>query len=171
MPISRPHSSEIVPYFQRYTDLVIIDVLSALPQQMISLMAIASKWTAEDWAYSYAPGKWTLKESFLHLIDTERVFMFRALWIARGATTALPGFDQDAFAPASGANQRTGASLLAEYQSVRAASISLFENLPPEAWDKIGTSSGGPLSVRAAAYIIAGHELYHMNLFKEKYQR
>lgn len=169
MSVPTPQISESTPYFQRYIKLVSTDVLDALSQQMNTMISMASKWSEEDWNYSYAPEKWTLKESFLHLIDTERIFAFRALWIARGDETPLPGFDQDVYAQSSRANQRTSASLIAEYQSVRAASISLFKNLPEEAWDRTGTSSGGPLSCRAAAYIIAGHELYHIALFKEKY--
>lgn len=123
----------------------------------------------EKWEYRYAPGKWTIKDILLHIIDDERIFAYRALWIARGDTTPLAGFDQEPYAVAGKANDRSAESLLEEYTAVRKATLTLFENLPGDAWNRTGTANDHPVSVRALAYILAGHELHHLGVIKEKY--
>lgn len=165
----RPNSSEYAPYYERYISRVSNTLIAALYEQMGQTLSYINDWTEEQWMHRYAPEKWTAKESFLHLIDTERIFAYRALRISRGDKTAIPGFDQDFYVPNSYANKRSGDSLINEYQSVRQASIELFTHLDTSAFTEMGTASKFPLSVRAAGFIIAGHELHHLLLFKEKY--
>lgn len=125
--------------------------------------------TPEEWVFRYAEGKWTIKEILLHMIDDERIYSYRALRFARNDSTELPGFNQDPYVIESKANERTAASLMEEYAAVRNATISLCENLPEEAWMRGGRADNHPTTVRALIYHLAGHELHHMNIIKEKY--
>jgi hypothetical protein len=122
-------------------------------------------------AKAYAPGKWTLKEVILHCSDAERIFAYRALRIARGDTISLPGWDEQAYAPLSGANARSVLSLLDELESVREATVTLFDGLPDAAWERRGVANGHPCSVRGLAWITAGHLLHHMDMITERYLR
>ena len=128
-----------------------------------------SNLSPSNWDLSYAPGKWTIKQSLLHIIDVERVMAYRALAISRGDTTPLPGFDQDLYADFGSVGHRSGASLVSEYRMVRQASLSLFQNMTDTDFNRLGIASNQPASPLALAYIIAGHELHHLQLFKEKY--
>jgi len=119
--------------------------------------------------YRYAPGKWSIKEILQHLIDTERVFMYRCFRIARNDRTALPGFDQDTYIEPSGAAAKTMAALLNEYKAVRQSFISLLGSLSDAHLQYTGTASGGAMSARAAAFIILGHEIWHTEIIKERY--
>lgn len=167
--VSPPLPTEANAYFQRYIQLVQSDLFTTFSLQAERMLDLAQTWSATDWDYRYAVGKWTRKESFLHIIDTERVFTYRALRIARGDQTPMAGFDQDLFVANSEISQRSGADLIAEYQAVRQATIAFFQSLSTEMWSRMGVASGNDLSVRAAAYIIAGHELHHINLFLDRY--
>lgn len=118
---------------------------------------------------AYAPGKWTVKEVLLHATDAERIFTYRALRIARGDTTPLPGFDENAYTPMSGAASRTMESILDEFESVREASVTLFTGLPAEAWTRRGTASDSPVTTRAIAWITAGHLLHHLGVIQDRY--
>ncbi len=120
-------------------------------------------------AYSYAEGKWTPKEILLHLIDCERVFMYRAMQIARSKDVDLAGFDQDEFVANSDANAREMDSLINEFSAVRKASIQFIESCDKNTLLKMGRASNSPLSVRAAAYITRGHEMHHVKVLKERY--
>ncbi len=125
---------------------------------------------APSWQnHSFDPGEWTVKEILVHMMDTERVFSYRALRIARGDSTELPGFDQDAYVPHSKANERSLESIFAEYEAVRASTLALLESLPISTYSNMGKASGNPLSLRAAIYIIAGHELHHLESIKANY--
>jgi hypothetical protein len=119
--------------------------------------------------YRYAPNKWTIKEIVGHLCDTERVFAYRALRVGRGDTTPLPTFDDQAYVAAAEAGSRTLADLTAEWGDVRRATLALFRNLPAEAWQRRGTASDQPISVRALAYVIAGHVRHHLRVLEERY--
>ncbi len=119
--------------------------------------------------YRYAPNKWSIKEMVGHLCDTERVFAYRALRIGRGDTTPLPSFDDQAYVAEVRAGDRTLADLAAEWGEVRRATIALFRNLPAEAWHRRGTASDQPISVRALAYVIAGHVRHHLQFLEERY--
>lgn len=170
-PIARPAASEYNPYYNTYVSLIPDneDPLILLRRQPDELKAMLSNLTDEQGLFRYAPGKWSIKESLVHMIDTERIFTYRALRIGRGDQTALPGFEQNDYVPMSGADRRSLASIWQEYDAVRAATLALFGSFDDEALERIGTASGGPMSVRALAYIIPGHEAHHMGLFRERY--
>jgi hypothetical protein len=119
--------------------------------------------------HAYAPGKWTIKEVIGHVIDGERVFSYRALRIARGDTTPLPGFEQDDYVPQGAFGARTIRSLADELETVRLATISLLEGLPAGVGPRMGTASDNPVSAQALAYIIAGHERHHVGVLRERY--
>ena len=168
--LHRPAADEHAPYYATYTSLVPEgDVRDHLRRQLHETVSMLSGVTDERASRAYGPGKWTLKESLLHVIDAERVFTYRLLRIARGDTTALPGFEQDDWVPHSGANARSTASLLLEFASVRAATLQLMDSLTPAAWARRGTASGKEVTARALAYICAGHELHHQRIFRERY--
>ncbi len=169
--IMKPSPNEYAPYYDRYISLVQEDgmVLQHLYTNRKMIDAFLTALPADRWEYRYAEGKWTIKEALLHVIDTERIFAYRALTIARGDTTSLPGYEQDDYVPTSAANTRSSSSLLEEYAAVRQATLTLLGNLPEEAWGRIGTANEKPVSVRAIAYMLAGHELHHLTIIKERY--
>lgn len=118
---------------------------------------------------AYAAGKWTLKEVLLHCADAERIFAYRALRIARGDATPLPGWDENAYTPQSGAAARSLDSILDEFESVRDATVTLLQGLPDEAWTRTGEANGRPVSVRAIAWMTAGHLLHHLAVVQDRY--
>jgi hypothetical protein len=167
---TRPAPGDCAPYYEQYINQVEEgDIVRILRLSAFETIVFLEHLTEEQWDSRYAPGKWSMKESLLHLIDTERVMAYRALRFSRGDATELAGFDQDAYVPSSAADQRSPQSLIEEYQAVRNASVQLFKNLPVEAWDKKGKASGHMVTVRALAYIIAGHELHHKIIFRTRY--
>lgn len=119
--------------------------------------------------YRYADGKWTIKEIIQHLIDSERVFSYRALRISRNDTTPLPGFDENSFVENTNANQRSLQGLLTEMAVVRQATVSLFNSFSVEQLERIGTASNHQISVRAIGFIIIGHQEHHQKIFQERY--
>ena len=119
--------------------------------------------------FRYAEGKWTIKEILMHIVDDERVYAYRALRFARNDKTELPGFEQDDYARYSGANERSVGDILEEFATVRCATVSLFQGFDSAALVRSGIADGQVMSVRAAAYHIAGHELRHLNIVKERY--
>ncbi len=124
---------------------------------------------ADRAGYRYAPGKWTVRELVVHLADVERIMAYRALRVARGDATPLPGFDEGAYAPQSGAEAHPIGALAEALSDVRSATLSLFRLLPPDAWTRRGTASSAPVSVRALAWIIAGHERHHVGVLADRY--
>lgn len=168
--LQRPATDEYAPYYGKYISLVPEgDVRQLLRQQLSETLAMLSGVPEDRAGKAYGPGKWTLKESVLHIIDTERVFGYRLLRIARGDETPLPGFEQDDWVPRSGANARALASLLLEFATVRASTLMLIESVESAAWTRRGTASGNGISARAAAYVIAGHERHHQRVLRERY--
>ena len=166
----KPQPGEYGEYFGRYISLVETDdVAAALQAQLPVTMQLLDSVTEEQSLHRYEPGKWSIREMLGHMGDTERVMAYRALTFARGDAAVLPSFDQDLFTANAGFNSRSWESLKREFAAVRAASVALFDNLSPEAWTRGGTASGKPTSVRALAYIIAGHELYHRVILRERY--
>lgn len=119
--------------------------------------------------YRYASEKWTIKEVFQHLIDTERIFMYRCFRIARNDKTSLAGFNQEIYIEPSGANEKSIEELLNEFMAVRDSSISLINSLNDEALKYVGDANGGDMSARAAAFVIIGHEIWHMDVIREHY--
>jgi hypothetical protein len=168
--LSRPGTDEYFEYYGGYIALVpdgdVRDHMRTQLFETVALLSGVSESTAEK---AYGAGKWTLKEVVLHMSDTERVFGYRMLRIARGDTTPLPGFEQDEWVPHSCANARTMAKLVLEFSAVRAATLALMDSIPAEAWVRKGTASGHAISARALAYIAAGHERHHVGIIRERY--
>lgn len=168
--LQRPPSDEYTSYHGTYISKVPDgDVREILRRQLHELTATLTGVSDGQASASYGPGKWTLKEMLLHVIDAERVFAYRLLRVARGDATPLPGFEQDEWVPHSGANNRSLANLMVEFTAVRAATLALMETLDDAAWARRGTASGHPTSARALAYIIAGHDRHHQTILRERY--
>lgn len=164
-------AEEYPPYYQKYiSQLPQENLLNILIQQKEEMTGFMERLQEEDLKKSYAPEKWTVAQVLQHLFDTERIFQYRALRISRQDKTPLPGFDQDAYVPASFANQRSCGELLEEYRSIRASGITLFKSFSDTMLKERGESSGGTLSVAAAGFIIAGHEKHHLKLFQSLYK-
>ena len=170
MPIARPATDEYVAHFATYIDKVTEpDVVAMLAAQKQSTAKLLAGLTEPQAAYRYAPGKWSLREIIGHLSDAERIFAYRLLRIARGDATPLPGFDENDYVPAGQFERRPLASVAAEFASVRDASLTLLQGLDAEALARRGTASGKPISARALAFIIAGHEKHHLGVIRERY--
>ncbi len=168
--LQRPTADEHAPYYSTYTSLVPEgDVRDHLKRQLSETVALLSGVSDERASRAYGPEKWTLKEAVLHMADTERVFGYRMLRIGRGDTTPLSGFEQDDWVPHSGANSRSLASLVLEFATIRAATLQLMESFDAAAWARRSTASDKPVTVRALAYICAGHELHHQKILRERY--
>jgi hypothetical protein len=166
--IQRPSPGEYAPYYERYVAAVPEgELLGMLAAQLAATRALYGRIGEERAGLSPAPGKWSPKDVLLHVADTERVMAYRALRIARGDATPLPGFEQDDYARVAGASARTVADLLDELSAVREATIALLRALPAGSLERRGTASGYAVSVRGLAYIIAGHELHHQRLLGE----
>ena len=166
----RPSPSEHAEYYGKYIALVpdgeYIATLEKITADTQNLLQSVSE---EKSQHRYASGKWSIRESWLHVADTERIMTYRALRIARGDRKPLSGFDQNPYVALSGADNRNWRSILDEYQAVRKSSIALFRGLPDDAWLRSGTASNNPVTVRALAFIVAGHDLHHRKLLTEKY--
>lgn len=158
-------------YYRKYiSQLPEDDLLSILNDQLEEMRAFLNRLSPSDLQKSYAPGKWTVAEVIQHMIDTERIFQYRALRIARNDTTPLAGYDQDAYVPVCRAGNRTAEGLLKEYTAVRHSGIGLFETFNNEMFNRHGYSNENPLTAAAAGFIIAGHEKHHLVLFKSNYK-
>jgi hypothetical protein len=170
LPISKPAAGEYNPYYSKYIDLVPDgDVVSTLASQIGGTLATLRAISDADSLKRYAPGKWSIREMFGHMNDTERIFAYRALRIARGDQTPLPGFEQDDYIVPGKFDARSWSSLIDELEAIRISNLALFRGLDEEAWRRSGTASQSPVSVRAIAFIIAGHERHHMIVLHEKY--
>ncbi|MBW3552644.1 MAG: DinB family protein [Gemmatimonadetes bacterium] len=145
------------------------DVGGTLTTQLDDTAALLSGLSEADALRRYAEGKWSVKEVLGHIADTERVFSYRLLRFSRGDSTALPGFDENEYTPAGRFDDRDLADLLAELRAVRAATVALIHGLPPESLHRRGTASGGSFTVAAIPWIIAGHELHHRQILRERY--
>ena len=168
--IARPQPDEYAPYYERYISLVQNDdVLNALDQQRRETMLLLSCRDDDEGDYRYAPEKWSAKEVLGHVCDTERVFAYRALRISRADATPLEGFEQDDYVRNGPFAHRPMADLVEDFIAVRRATLSLLRNLDEAAWMRRGTANKNEVSVRALAYIIAGHELHHRRILEEKY--
>jgi hypothetical protein len=166
-----PDRSEATEYYFNYINLVSqADICATLEAQGTEALATLRGMPASRAAYRYAPGKWSIGEVIAHLNDTERLFVFRAFWFARGFDSPLPSFEQEVALSASGAAERSWESLLEEFQTIRAATLTFFRNLPPEAWSRRGIASGNPFSVRALAFLVAGHTTHHLRILAERYK-
>ena len=174
MPYSKlPTEDEYPPYFEQYIakGKGTKDVLSELKKQQAFVLDLISSLSDEKLNYAYANGKWTIKEVLNHLIDTERIFTFRALSFARGEKNSLMGFDHDMYVQESFASSKSKTQLKEEYETNRKSTIALFCGFEDECVDRMGEANGLQMSVRAILYIIAGHELHHLNVISEKYMK
>ena len=168
--IPRPAAVEYAPYYGRYIDKVPEgDLLGTLEDQARETQTLLAGLSDAKALHRYAPGKWSVKEVIGHVTDAERVFSYRALRFARADSTPLPGFDENAWVPPGNFDARALKDLAAELDAVRRATIALFRGLDPAALARGGTASDNPVSVRAIAWIIAGHERHHVALLHERY--
>jgi uncharacterized damage-inducible protein DinB len=168
--ISAPDTSEYAPYYGRYISLVGPgDILGILESQAAQTRRMLASISEQQATLRYAPEKWSVKQLFGHVIDTERIFAYRALRISRGDQTSIEGFEQDAYVENGPFENYTKAAIDAEYTSVRTSTLHLFRNLQPVDWTRRGTASGKEVGVRALAYMIAGHEIHHWNVLRGKY--
>ncbi len=159
-----------MPYFGTYIDKVPDgDVIAVLEAGIGTTRKLLGSVSEERAGYRYAEGKWSLKEVLGHMSDTERIFTYRLLTFARGDAGPLPGYDENTFTPAQESDGVPFAWLLDEFVTVRAATLALLKVLPPAAWERRGVASNNPLSARAAAWIIAGHEIHHRRVLEERY--
>ncbi|MEO6829877.1 MAG: DinB family protein [Acidobacteriaceae bacterium] len=167
---TRPQNSEAAPPYFTYIDQVADgDIVAILDGQIENALAGLSAVSEERSLNRYASGKWSMREMLNHITDTERVFSFRTLWFARGLTGPLPGFDQNIGVAGAGADAISWSAHIEEFRRVRLATVALFGNLSPEAWSRSGTADGNLFTVRAIAYILAGHMAHHLAILRERY--
>src|ERR1700674_442287 len=168
--VSRPEAGEYASFYERYVALItgndIVATLEAQRLQMVQLFAARSE---RDGNFRYAPDKWTVKEVLGHLSDTERIFAYRAMRIARADQTPIEGFEQDDYVRNAAFNKRPLAELAEEFALVRSATIALFRSLAGDAWLRRGIANKNEVTVRALAFIIAGHEVHHRGILEERY--
>lgn len=166
--IGRPEPGEYAAYYDRYISLISgTDILGTLELQRRQTLLLLSGRTDSDGDFRYAPDKWTAKQVLEHVCDTERIFAYRALRISRADRTPIEGFEQDDYVrngPAAPLPE-----IIDDYIAVRRATLTLLRNLDEQAWNRCGTASNNAVSVRALAYMIAGHELHHRRILEEKY--
>jgi hypothetical protein len=168
--IARPASSEYAPFYGGYVGAVpdgdFLPLLERQGSETVALLRAVSEKTSQ---HRYAPGKWSIREVVGHLTDAERVFTYRALSFARGDATPLPSFDENTWAATSNADRRPLADLIGDFEAVRAATLALLRGFDEEQFARAGIASGHQVTVRALAYIVAGHERHHVRILRERY--
>ena len=168
--LTKPGSDEYAPYYQKYVALLTdADVVATLGHQLDATRALLDGIDEAQAGSRYAPEKWSIKELVGHLIDTERVFAYRAMRFARNDQTPASGFEQDDYVLNGDFDSRTLADLAEEFEHLRRSNIHFFQALSEEAWERRGTANDSQVSVRALAYIIAGHEAHHVQILKTRY--
>lgn len=168
--MKRPETNEFAPYYNNYISLIDGDgVMPVLDSQVAELRTMFANVPEEKGTYSYADGKWTIKELLSHLIDGERIFAYRILRVSRGDTTPIEGFEQDDYIENSNANNRSFADLLDEFELQRKSNLLLINNISEESAKLMGTASDKPVSARALVYITAGHVSHHLKILNERY--
>lgn len=166
----RPSPDEYAAFYAGYVDLVPDgDVIHALEQGRKDTNKLLGKLSETKAAHRYAPGKWSIKGVVGHIADAERVFTYRALWFARADASPLPGWDENAWAQESDFDAQTLKALLQGYDAVRDATLALLRSLPEPTWTRRGTANNNPVTVRALAWITAGHERHHLKILRERY--
>ncbi|MFY9608348.1 MAG: DinB family protein [Blastocatellia bacterium] len=169
---ARPEPTEYAPYYDRYISRVVDgNIITTLEEQIDKTVAFLNGVSDAQSMFRYAPDKWSLKEVVGHLIDSERVFGYRVLRFARNDQTPLSGFEQNDYVREAAFDEQSLSDLALEFEHVRRANLHLLRGLNEKAWDRRGEANGNPVSVRALAYIIAGHELHHMEIIRTKYLR
>lgn len=168
--IGRPLPDEAAPYYFQYIDQVEgTDIRKILSDQLEDAMGFFSAISEQASLYSYARDKWSIRQVLNHVTDTERAFAFRALWFARGFTTPLQSYDADTAAAAARANAVPWEAHVEEFERVRLSTLSLFQNIPEEAWLRTGIANEKHFSVRALAFLIAGHAAHHITMIRKRY--
>jgi hypothetical protein len=167
---TRPDRTEAAEYYYTYIDKVGAgDIRDILDMQVDGTIAVLRGIADDQSLHRYAPGKWSIREVVGHVNDCERLFVSRAFWFARGLEGSLPSFEQDIAVASAGSDQRSWSSHIDEHRAIRAATSAFFRNLPDAAWTRKGIASGNPFSVRALAYIAAGHVAHHLRILNERY--
>lgn len=168
--VAKPQTNEYAAYYEKYVSLVpdgnIVDILE---QQLEKTLAVFAEISEDKGNHRYAPDKWSVKELLGHVSDTERIFAYRLLRFARNDKNELTGFEQDGYITNAGFDNCQLSDLVREFEYIRKSSIALLQHLPEEAWLRSGVASENEVSVRALAYIIAGHELHHLKILSERY--
>ena len=166
----RPEPDEFAQFYAGYVARVGDgDIVQCLDRQIAETLILLASVSEERAGYRYAPGKWSIRQIVGHLCDGERVFVYRAMRFARADQTPLPGFDENHFVANASFDRRTLASLAQEYAAVRRGTVAFFDSLVPEEWLRRGVASDNPFSVRALAWIAAGHELHHREILRTRY--
>jgi len=167
---ARPQPNEAASYYSIYIDRITSDdIVDVLATQLNETLAFLSDISEEQSLRRYALDKWSMRELLGHVNDTERVFMFRALWFARGFQDPLPSFDQEIGFRAAESDRVSWANHVDEFRAIRWSTLAFFRNLPPEAWLRSGIASDSSVTVRALAYIVAGHVSHHLAILRERY--
>ena len=165
-----PDRSEAAEYYFTYIDQVAEgDICETLETQSVETLTLLQGISEETSLRRYAPEKWSIRQVISHLNDTERLFVFRALWFARGFDSPLPSFDQNIAISGASADGRSLSSHVEEFGAVRAATLAFFQDLPLDAWARGGIASGNRFTVRALAYIAAGHVTHHTSILRTRY--
>jgi DinB superfamily len=167
---SIPDRTEAAEYYFQYINQVGPgDIRAILRAQQAETVSLLESIDDSQSLYRYEPGKWSIREVVSHVSDTERVFVFRALWFARGFDGPLPSFDQNIAVPSANADKRAWREIIEEFRAVRGATIAFFDSLPADAWARRGIASGNEVTVRALAYIAAGHLTHHTAVLRKRY--
>ena len=162
--------NEHAPYYKTYISKSgSVSLIDGLQNSLVTAKSFYKTLPIDKLEYRYAEGKWTVKEIMQHIIDTERIFTYRALRFSRNDETALPGFEENDYAPVSKANNRTMTDILSEYQIVRQGTLSLFKSFDQDMLMRKGMASGSEMSVRAIGFVVLGHEAHHIQVIKERY--
>jgi len=168
--MKRPEPAEYAAFYAGYVSEVPgSDVLGVLESQRLQMLQLFAARSERDGSFRYAPGKWTVKEVLGHINDAERIFTYRALRIARGDQTPLASFEQEDYVRNGKFDERTLANIAEEFGVVRSASVTLFRSLREEAWARRGMASEKEVTVRALAFITAGHQIHHRTILEERY--
>jgi uncharacterized damage-inducible protein DinB len=167
---TRPEATEYAPFYAKYVAGVPeTDVVGALRDSGREITAALASIPESRGGFRYAEGKWSIRELVGHVIDAERIFTYRALRVARGDATPLPGFEENDYVRTAGSDSRTLADLVDELRAVRESTVQMFSSFPDDAWIRTGVVNGRPVSVRALAYITAGHARHHLGILRDRY--
>jgi uncharacterized damage-inducible protein DinB len=170
LTINRPEEGEYLPYYGRYISMVSDgNIVTVLSEQLDETLALLRTIPESEGGLRYAPGKWSIRELVGHVIDTERIFAYRALRFARNDETPLAGYEENEYISNASFDDYPLDELAAELKSVRESTIFFFKHLDQAAWQRRGLANESEVSVRALAYIIAGHELHHREILRDRY--
>lgn len=168
--MQRPNQDEYAPYYHQYIkDVSQIDIIEYLAQQLDEAVKLFSGISESKSSFRYAEDKWSIKEVLGHIMDAERIFAYRALCISRNDKNNLPGFDENDFIRNSNYSALLTKDILEEFAALRQSNLKMFKNFSEEMWTRKGMANKNQVTVRAIAYILAGHALHHLNVLRERY--